>query len=156
ADYLRRPGVFYAWLPVTLEPMTARVAGRLLFHHLIAAARVVTSPRVQNYLIIDEGQEVANTRDVGGPLKQARDRGISAWFSVQQLADLQGATVDLVPAVTGNTRLRWYFGVRDLPGLEFVTRTSGEVIRRLYSRTQTQGQTPSGGTASTALQEREY
>ncbi len=124
-----QPRFFYAFMPVTLEPMSARVCARMFMHLHVATARLVdnrVSP-IQQYVVIDEAQEVIS-RNVGPLCKQARDRGISYVFSLQQLADLKQGSEDLTSAITGNCRVKIYLSAKDKVGRDEITQASG--IRR--------------------------
>ncbi len=131
ADVFSQPTVLYFYLPAALEAGAVREIGKLALFGLLSASTVnESSDRKPNqvYLFIDEFQQIV-AENLEIVLRQARSKNIAAILANQTVSDLKTSSVDLVPTVRANTRLKQFFASTDPVQQDDIVRSSGKTFR---------------------------
>lgn len=127
-DLFVRPQSLLLSLPAATGNSTNEDTARLFLYMLIEAAQRAPRPRRQVFVIIDEFQRIVSP-NIGAIMQIARSHDVALVLANQSLGDLRTASGGVVySAITGNTRIRQYFSVRDAAEIEGLTSTSGECI----------------------------
>lgn len=134
AKSLTEPHVTYVRGPVIRTPSLARSFVRFLATQIAAAARAIGGAKVQQILMFDEYQGVADPITVG-IIKQCVDSNISCWVGHQNFTDLEQGPNSLLDQVSGNVAVRVMFSA-DRLGKKHLQEVCGERIRRLNSRSE--------------------
>ena len=144
-DVFRTPQVIQFHLTSTIGTTSAAEMARIALYSLITAATAVPpKERVQTFVVIDEFQRII-AGNIEMLLQLARSLNIGIILANQSLMDLKTAGIDLIPAISANTRFRQIFAASNLEEQERISRGSGE------SLTYTQAWQEYIGTFFTAL-----
>lgn len=127
-DLFVRPQSLLLSLPAATGNSTNEDTARLFLYMLIEAAQRAPRPRRQVFVVIDEFQRIVSP-NIGAIMQIARSHDVALVLANQSLGDLKTASGGVVySAITGNTRIRQYFSVRDAAEIEGLTSTSGECL----------------------------
>ena len=129
ADVFRSPRAVHLHLSAGVGTSTAAEIGRMALYALLYSAMASDDgPRTQTYVVVDEFQRIvaANLEMV---MQLARSLNVGLILANQTMADLKQPGVDLIPAVTANTRLRQDFAVSHGRDREELVKASGETVR---------------------------
>jgi hypothetical protein len=112
-DVFERPQSVLFTLPAATGNSSNEDIARIVLYMLIEAAQRAKQPRHQVFVIIDEFQRIVSAK-IGNLLQIARSNDVAMIFANQSLGDLKAASGgEAYSAITGNTRVRQYFSVRD-------------------------------------------
>lgn len=143
-DIFERPQALFLSLPAATGNSSNEDIARIFLYMLIEAAQRSPKPRRQVIVVIDEFQRIV-APNIGNIMQIARSHDIALILANQSLGDLKALCGGVVySAVTGNTRIRQHFSLRDAAEVDELVRNSGE--RVLYvpsfhtSRTTVDGQ----------------
>jgi hypothetical protein len=126
----------YFHLSATLSPSGAPEMARLV-NYMLLAASTQTERKHQVYLVIDEFQRMVAS-NLEYMLQLARSMGVGVILANQSMEDLKKSTINLIPAIEANCRLRQWFSVSSSDDRERLIRSSGETVDVAYGRTRTQ------------------
>lgn len=129
------PQLLYFHLSATLSPSGAPEIGRLVNYILLAAA-TQTARKKQVFLVIDEFQRMV-AGNLEYMLQLARSMGVGVILANQSMEDLRKSTVNLIPAIEANCRLRQYFSVSSSEDRDRIVQNSGETVDIQYGRKST-------------------
>ena len=127
------PQFLYFHLSATLSPAGAPEIGRLVNYMLLAAATQITRKH-QVFLVIDEFQRMV-AGNLESMLQLARSMGVGVILANQSMEDLKKSTVNLIPAIESNCRLRQYFSISSSEDRDRIIQNSGETVDIEYGRT---------------------
>jgi hypothetical protein len=127
-----KPELLYFHLSATLSPSGAPEIGRLVTYMLLAAA-TQTERKHPVFLVIDEFQRMV-AGNLEYMLQLARSMGIGVILANQSMEDLKKPSVNLIPAIEGNCRLRQWFSVSCTEDRERLIKSSGETVDIEYGR----------------------
>jgi type IV secretory pathway TraG/TraD family ATPase VirD4 len=96
-------------LSATLSPSGAPEIGRLV-NYMLLAASTQTERKHPVFLVIDEFQRMV-AGNLEYMLQLARSMGIGVILANQSMEDLKKSSVNLIPAIEANCRLRQWFSV---------------------------------------------
>ncbi|MFN3191256.1 MAG: type IV secretory system conjugative DNA transfer family protein [Aureliella sp.] len=108
--------------------VSGEIARLALYSLMHSAYGVPPSERVQTYVIIDEFQRIVAS-NLEMVLQLARSLNIGLVLANQTISDLKTPGVDLIPAVSTNTRFRQVFASSYLDDQERLVRASGETVQ---------------------------
>jgi len=126
------PQLLYFHLSATLSPSGAPEIARLVIYMLLAAA-TQTERKHPVFLVVDEFQR-AIANNVEFMLQLARSMGVGVILANQSMEDLKKSSVNLIPAIEANCRLRQWFSVSASEDRERVIQSSGETVDIDYGR----------------------
>lgn len=129
------PQFLYFHLSATLSPSGAPEIGRLVNYMLLAAA-TQTTRKHQVFLVIDEFQRMV-AGNLEYMLQLARSMGVGVILANQSMEDLKKSTVNLIPAIESNCRLRQYFSISSTEDRDRIIQNSGETVDIEYGRNST-------------------
>ncbi len=127
-DLFERPQSLLLSLPAATGNTTNEDIARIFLYMLIEAAQRAPRPRRQVFVVIDEFQRIVSP-NIGDILQMARSHDVALILANQSLGDLKTTSGGVVySAVTGNTRIRQQFAIRDAVEMDDLTSTSGECL----------------------------
>ncbi len=127
-DLFERPQSLLFTLPAATGNSSNEDIARIVLYMLIEAAQCAKQPRHQVFVIIDEFQRIVSAK-IGNLLQIARSNDVAMIFANQSLGDLKTASGgEAYSAITGNTRIRQYFSLRDSAEASDLMKASGECI----------------------------
>lgn len=132
----REPQLLYFHLSATLSPSGAPEIARLV-NYILLAASTQTERKHQVYLVIDEFQRMVAS-NLEYMLQMARSMGVGVILANQSMEDLKKSTINLIPAIEANCRLRQWFSVSSRDDRERLIRSSGETVEIAHSRSQSE------------------
>lgn len=127
-ESLSRPTVNYFFLPSTTDSYQPITIGRAVLLSLLAGAglRPPGSPRVPNFIFVDEAQQYAS-RGLPLFLNMARSKDLGCILAHQSLDQLKlGSDLDLTQVILSATHFKQVFRASDLVIRDFLTKSSGE------------------------------
>lgn len=133
SQVFQEPQLNYFHLSATLSPSGAPEIARLV-NYMLLAASTQTERKHQVFLIIDEFQRMVAS-NLEYMLQLARSMGVGVILANQSMEDLKKSTINLIPAVEANCRLRQWFSVSSSDDQQRLIRGSGETVDISYSRT---------------------
>jgi hypothetical protein len=134
------PQMLYFHLSATLSPSGAPEIGRLVNYILLAASTQVQRKH-QVFLVIDEFQRMV-AGNLEYMLQLARSMGVGVILANQSMEDLKRSSVNLIPPIEANCRLRQWFSVSSLDDRDRLIRSSGEAVDITYTRNYNPGAEP--------------
>lgn len=126
------PQLLYFHLSATLSPSGAPEIGRLV-NYILLAASTQTERKHQVYLVIDEFQRMVAS-NLEYMLQLARSMGVGVILANQSVEDLKKSSVNLIPPIEANCRLRQWFSVSCSEDRERLIKSSGETVDIEYGR----------------------
>jgi hypothetical protein len=129
----REPQLLYFHLSATLSPSGAPEIARLV-NYILLAASTQTERKHQVYLVIDEFQRMV-AGNLEYMLQLARSMGVGVILANQSMEDLHKSTINLIPAIEANCRLRQWFSVSSSDDQVRLIRSSGETVDVEFGRT---------------------
>ena len=127
------PRAYYFRLSSARGRSSAAEIGRLVVYSLLTAATCVQR-KTQVYLVIDEFQEML-AGNLAYVFRCARSMGIGMILANQSMDDLKTSTMDLIPILETNCRLRQWFGVTSENEFRRLCNLSGQGVDESVSRT---------------------
>ena len=127
-DVFRTPQAIHFHLSSMIGTTSSAEIARIALYSLITAASAVPpKERVQTFVVIDEFQRIV-AGNIEMLLQLARSLNIGIILANQSLMDLKTAGIDLIPAISANTRFRQIFAASNLEEQERISRGSGESL----------------------------
>ena len=126
------PQLLYFHLSATLSPSGAPEIGRLV-NYMLLAASTQTERKHQVFLVIDEFQRMVAS-NLEYMLQLARSMGVGVILANQSMEDLKKSSVNLIPPIEANCRLRQWFSVSASEDRERLIQSSGETVDIEYGR----------------------
>ena len=126
------PQLLYFHLSATLSPSGAPEIGRLV-NYMLLAASTQTERKHQVFLVIDEFQRMVAS-NLEYMLQLARSMGVGVILANQSMEDLRKSSVNLIPPIEANCRLRQSFSVSCSEDRERLIKSSGETVDIEYGR----------------------
>ena len=127
-DVFRQPQAIHFHLTSTIGATSSSEIARVALYSLITAATAVPPrERVQTFVVIDEFQRIV-AGNIEMLLQLTRSLNIGIILANQSLMDLKTAGIDLIPAISANTRFRQIFAASNLEEQERISRGSGEAL----------------------------
>ena len=105
----------------------AEIARLALFSMLHSAYAMDPEQRVQTFVVIDEFQRIVSG-NIEMILQLARSLNIGVILANQTMSDLKQAGIDLIPAVSANTRFRQVFAASYTKDQQELSLASGETV----------------------------
>ena len=140
-DVFLKPQLLYFHLPSTVSPTAAPEIARLATYMLLAAA-TKTKRNHPVFLVIDEFQRMV-AGNLEFLLQLARSMGVGVILANQSLQDLRKPTLDLIPVIETNCRVRQWLGVLSPEDQDRLIKISGETVD--YSSTWSTSVNAQGG-----------
>jgi hypothetical protein len=134
ADAFAEPRTYYFRLATARGRSAAGEIGRLVIFSLLTAASCCER-KTRVYVIIDEFQEMVSG-NLSYILRVARSMDIGVILANQSMDDLKTSTVDLIPILETNCRIRQWFSVSSVAELERVRELSGDTVDQRRSVTR--------------------
>ena len=100
---------------------------------MLLAASTQTKRKHQVYLVIDEFQRMV-AGNLEYMLQLARSMGVGVILANQSMEDLKKSSVNLIPPIEANCRLRQWFSVSSSEDRERLIQCSGETVDIEYGR----------------------
>lgn len=126
------PQLLYFHLSATLSPSGAPEIGRLV-NYMLLAASTQTERKHPVFLVIDEFQRMVAS-NLEYMLQLARSMGVGVILANQSMEDLKKSSVNLIPPIEANCRLRQWFSVSASEDRERLIKSSGETVDIEYGR----------------------
>ena len=126
------PQLLYFHLSATLSPSGAPEIGRLV-NYILLAASTQTERKHQVFLVIDEFQRMVAS-NLEYMLQLARSMGVGVILANQSVEDLKKSSVNLIPPIEANCRLRQWFSISCSEDRERLIKSSGETVDIEYGR----------------------
>ena len=120
------PQLLYFHLSATLSPSGAPEIGRLV-NYMLLAASTQTERKHPVFLVIDEFQRMVAS-NLEYMLQLARSMGVGVILANQSMEDLKKSSVNLIPPIEANCRLRQWFSVSASEDRERLIQSSGETV----------------------------
>lgn len=125
-DLFERPQALLFTLPAATGNSSNEDIARIVLYMLIEAAQCAKQPRHQVFVVIDEFQRIVSSK-IGNLLQIARSNDVALILANQSLGDLKTACGgEAYSAISGNTRIRQYFSLRDSVDVSDLMKSSGE------------------------------
>lgn len=126
------PQLLYFHLSATLSPSGAPEIGRLV-NYILLAASTQTQRKHQVFLVIDEFQRMV-AGNLEYMLQLARSMGVGVILANQSMEDLKKSSLNLIPPIEANCRLRQWFSVSASEDRERLINSSGETVHIEHGR----------------------
>lgn len=126
------PQLLYFHLSATLSPSGAPEIGRLV-NYILLAASTQTERKHQVFLVIDEFQRMVAS-NLEYMLQLARSMGVGVILANQSMEDLKKSSVNLIPPIEANCRLRQWLSVSCSEDRERLIKSSGETVDIEFGR----------------------
>ena len=147
----REPQLLYFHLSATLSPSGAPELARLV-NYILLAASTQTDRKHQVYLVIDEFQRMVAS-NLEYMLQLARSMGVGVILANQSMEDLKKSTINLIPAIEANCRLRQWFSVSSSDDRERLIRSSGETVQLAFGRSRSENSDGKSGVTYTQTEQ---
>ena len=141
----REPQLLYFHLSATLSPSGAPEIARLKTYMTLAAA-TQTERKVPVFLFIDEFQRMV-AGNLEYMLQLARSMGVGVILANQSMEDLKQSTINLIPPIEANCRMRQWFSVSSSDDQQRLINSSGLTVDR--QRGASHSTKDNGGTSVT-------